>query len=106
MCNRVGTLHGGAAATLIDILSTIALALIARPGYWEYAGVSRNLNVTYLRPAPLGMKVRIVAEVVQAGKTVCSLRARVEDEKTGEWLSIGEHCKTVRSSGNKVEAKL
>lgn len=102
LCNRRGTLHGGAIAQLIDICTTIALAPIARSGFWEFAGVSRTLSVTYLRPAPAGMEVRIVAEVVQAGKRVCSLSARVVDGKMGAWLATGEHCK-VEASRNKRE---
>ncbi|KAF8420700.1 HotDog domain-containing protein [Tirmania nivea] len=95
LCNRIGTLHGGATALVIDIATTLALAPIARPGFWQYAGVSRTLSVTYLRPAPVGKRVRIVAEVVQAGRTVCTLKGRVEDEETGRLLSVAEHGKVM-----------
>jgi len=89
----MGNLHGGATALIIDITTTLALAIIARPGFWQYAGVSRTLSVTYLRPAPMGRRVRVVAEVVQAGRKVCTLKGRVEDEETGRLLSIAEHGK-------------
>lgn len=103
LCNRFGTLHGGATAYLIDICTTLALAPIAAPGFWGSAGVSRTLSATYLRPAPQGMEVRVVAEVVQAGRRTCSLRARVEDGQTGVWLSTGEHCKVENSDIKSVE---
>ncbi|RPB21722.1 Thioesterase/thiol ester dehydrase-isomerase [Terfezia boudieri ATCC MYA-4762] len=93
LCNRMGNLHGGATALIVDVTTTLALAPIARPGFWQYAGVSRTLSVTYLRPAPMGRRVRVVAEVVQAGRTICTLKARVEDEETGRLLSVAEHGK-------------
>lgn len=89
----MGNLHGGATALLIDMTTTLALAPISKPGFWQYAGVSRTLSVTYLRPAPVGRRIRIIAEVVQAGRTVCTLKGRVEDEETGKLLSIAEHGK-------------
>lgn len=61
--NAGGNVHGGAQAAIFDIVTTLALAPIARPGYWMYAGVSRTLNVTYLRPGPVGEKILIEAEV-------------------------------------------
>lgn len=66
--NRLGNCHGGCIATLFDFCTTTALIPVARPGYWAYMGVSRTLNVTYLRPVPLGEVVLIESEVVHAGK--------------------------------------
>ena len=36
-----------------------------------------------------------MAEVVQAGRKVCTLRGRVEDEETGKLLSVAEHGKVM-----------
>lgn len=33
--NYNGVLHGGAAAVVFDMLTTIALGPVARPGFWE-----------------------------------------------------------------------
>ena len=97
-CNRLGTLHGGAAGTLFDLCTTLPLVLVSRPGFWQLLGVSRTLNVTYLRPAVVGTRVRIECEIVQVGKRVCTLRGvmRSAEEWEGEaGLVIGlcEHGK-------------
>jgi acyl-coenzyme A thioesterase 13 len=70
-CNRFGALHGGAAALIFDICTTTALATVARPGFWLDGGVSRNLNVTYLRPVMAGTECLVEGEVVQAGRRLC-----------------------------------
>ena len=42
LCNKGGTLYGGAASTLVDVLSTSAITL-ATTEYWYILGVSRTL---------------------------------------------------------------
>lgn len=69
--NRLQNLHGGCSATIFDICTTTALLPIAKPGFWAFAGVSRTLNVTYLKPVPTGEVVVIESEVVHAGKRLC-----------------------------------
>lgn len=81
--NRLLNLHGGCAATIFDICTTTALAPIAGPGYWAFAGVSRTLNVTYLRPVPMGETVLIESEVVHAGKRLCKFAAERKGERGG-----------------------
>ncbi|KAH8804995.1 putative acyl-coenzyme A thioesterase 13, partial [Xylogone sp. PMI_703] len=91
--NRLGNLHGGCTATIFDFLTTCALAPIAREGFWAYAGVSRTLNVTYLRPVPLGEEVVIECEVVHAGKRLCALKGVMKRKRDGAVLAICEHGK-------------
>jgi acyl-coenzyme A thioesterase 13 len=90
--NRLGNLHGGAAATLFDFCTTLPLALIAAPGFWQLLGVSRTLAVTYLRPAPIGSTVTIEVECVAVGKRLASLRGVMKDEK-GRVVATAEHGK-------------
>ncbi|OGM43199.1 thioesterase family protein [Aspergillus bombycis] len=91
MCNAVGTLHGGCAATLIDTLSTTILLGLSKPGYFSLGGVSRNLRVTYLRPLPSGLEIRIVCEVIHTGKRLALLRAEIQQADTGAVCVVGEH---------------
>jgi len=71
--NLNGVMHGGAAALIFDMCTTSALGPLARPGFWEYipdfsflhcprlilcsflGGVTRTLNISYLRAIPIGM---------------------------------------------------
>lgn len=56
--NRYGTLHGGAIATLIDVVGTAALLTVGQKG-----GVSLAINSNYLSPMPGGGEVLIDAKV-------------------------------------------
>lgn len=90
--NRMGNLHGGAAALIFDVCTTGALAPIAKPGFWQYAGVTRALNVTYLRPAPVNEEVDVVCEVVHAGKRLTTIKGEIRS-KDGKVLCMAEHLK-------------
>ncbi|KAL3470630.1 thioesterase family protein [Aspergillus californicus] len=82
-CNLLGNLHGGCAATLVDVLSTMILLGASKPGLYESGGVSRHLNVTYLRPVPCGSTVRLVSSVVHMGKRLALLRTEIVREDGG-----------------------
>lgn len=69
--NGLGNLHGGCCATLFDWCTTTAIVPVSRPDFWIFKGVSRTLNVTYLRPVPEGEVVLIESEVVHMGKRLC-----------------------------------
>ena len=61
--NYSGNLHGGAHATLHDIVTSFALVPVSRMDFWLDSGVTRTLNCTYLRPAPGNEPLIIEAEV-------------------------------------------
>ncbi|KXH41999.1 thioesterase superfamily protein [Colletotrichum simmondsii] len=93
-CNRAGNLHGGAAATLFDSLTTMPLALVNdKPGYWQFLGVSRTINCSYLRPAPNGEECLVECEIVQIGRTLCQLRGTLTRRSDGVVLATCEHHK-------------
>ncbi|KAI1110995.1 HotDog domain-containing protein [Nemania sp. NC0429] len=95
--NLLGSMHGGCTSSLFDVCTSLVLVFISRPGFWQRAGVSRTLNVTYLRPALVGTTVDIECEVVHAGQKLCSLRgvmrAVTSDGTKGPVLAICEHGK-------------
>ena len=90
-CNRLGNLHGGAASTIFDIATTATLAPIARPGHWQYAGVTRSLNVHYMRPAPCGLEIEIICTVVNAGRRLATISGEIW--AGGKILMTCEHLK-------------
>lgn len=92
-CNRLQNLHGGCCATLFDFCTTLPLALINRPGHWQFMGVSRTLNVTYLRPVPVGSEVTLHCEIVHVGKKLASLKGTMRRKEDGAIMATCEHGK-------------
>ena len=60
-------------------------------------GVSRTLNLSYLRPLPLPAKVRVHSRVIQQGKTLgmatAELRGVDSDGNEGKVFAVCEHHK-------------
>ncbi|KIV95802.1 hypothetical protein PV10_03412 [Exophiala mesophila] len=77
VCNKSGNLHGGAAATILDNLTSTALVTIAREGFLDSGHVSRTITMSYLRPVPLGSKARIECDVQAAGKNTANLLGKI-----------------------------
>lgn len=77
LCNKTGNLHGGAAATIMDLLTSTALATIAKPGFLDGGHVSRTITMTYLRPVPNGSTARIECEVRSAGKKMANIQGKL-----------------------------
>ena len=40
--NINGVMHGGAAGVIFDMCTTVALAPLSKPGYWEYVSPFRS----------------------------------------------------------------
>lgn len=78
MCNKGDNLHGGCATTLLDNLTSTSLVTLAKKGYLDSGSVSRTMNVTMLRPVPVGTKVRIICEAVATGKNLAHCRGQIE----------------------------
>lgn len=58
-----------------DMATTTALCPVAKPGYWEFmGGVTRSLNISYLRAVPIGTTVRLDSKVVSVGKQMAMIR--------------------------------
>lgn len=104
MLNGMGNLHGGASATLIDFLTTTAIAPLASKGKFEYGGVSRTLSVGYLKPTKNGEEVEVVCECVNVGRRLAAIRCVLRRESDGEVLVTGEHHKA--SIDDQFAAKL
>jgi acyl-coenzyme A thioesterase 13 len=91
--NRMGNMHGGAVALVFDMATTMCAAPLARRDFWWFGGVSRNLSVTYMRPARNGMTVEINCEVLQMGERLATIRGEFRDKASGKVLCVCEHNK-------------
>ncbi|KAF2106749.1 HotDog domain-containing protein [Lophiotrema nucula] len=82
--NLNDVMHGGAAGVIFDMATTTALCPVARPNFWEFmGGVTRSLNISYLRAVPIGATVLLKSKVVSVGKQMAMIRGTMEslDEK-------------------------
>ncbi|GJP81248.1 hypothetical protein CLOP_g11411 [Closterium sp. NIES-67] len=89
LVNRYNTLHGGAIATLTDVVTSAALiAAVGPPG-----GVSTDLSVAYLDAAKIGELVDVDASVLRVGKSLAFLQALFHRRSDGVLLAVGRHTK-------------
>lgn len=92
--NRVGTLHGGMTATLVDVISTVAIMNSERGA----PGVSVDMNITYMNAAKLGEDVLITAQVLKQGKTLAFATVDLTSKATGKIIAQGRHTKHLGNS--------
>ncbi|ODH48324.1 hypothetical protein GX48_05525 [Paracoccidioides brasiliensis] len=92
--NLNGVMHGGAYGVIFDMCTAISMNPIAREGYWEFlAGVTRSLNISYLKAVPIGTTIRIRANVVQHGRTMALISAVMESPDGKVVYATAEHHK-------------
>ncbi|KAI8945724.1 Thioesterase/thiol ester dehydrase-isomerase [Xylaria longipes] len=89
--NRLGILHGGTIASMVDLGGSLA---VASTGLYA-TGVSTDLNVTYLSSGgPAGNKITATATCDKIGKTLAYTSVTFRDHK-GELAARGSHTKYV-----------
>lgn len=88
--NMGGTLHGGAIATIVDDVGTIAIITGDRNGR---PGVTTDLNVSYLAPAPAGAAVLAEATVLKIGRTLAFVAVDLRREEDGVLVAQGRMTK-------------
>lgn len=84
--NYLGTLHGGAIATLVDDIGTIAVFTADR---YRRVGVTTDLHVSYLGAARADESVLIEAEVLQCGLNMAFVEVTLRREPRGELIARG-----------------
>lgn len=92
--NRGGTLHGGLTATLVDVISTVAIMNSERGA----PGVSVDMNITYMNAAKIGEDVLITAQVLKQGRTLAFATVDLTSKVTGKLIAQGRHTKHLGSS--------
>lgn len=92
--NRGGTLHGGLTATLVDVVSTLAIMYSERGA----PGVSVDMNITYMNAAKMGEDVLITAQVLKQGRSLAFATVDLTNKVTGKIIAQGRHTKHLGSS--------
>jgi acyl-coenzyme A thioesterase 13 len=90
VANINNTLHGGAIATLVDLVGTLAIITWDRQGR---SGVTTDLNVSYFAPGRVGENVLARATVLKGGKTLAFVSVDVVREADGTLCSQGRMTK-------------
>ncbi|XP_075682677.1 acyl-coenzyme A thioesterase 13 isoform X2 [Rhinoderma darwinii] len=91
--NHGGTMHGGFTATLVDMVSTVALMHTERGA----PGVSVDMNITYMNAAKIGESVLITAQVLKQGRTLAFATVDLVNKETGKLIAQGRHTKHLGS---------
>ncbi|XP_047474291.1 acyl-coenzyme A thioesterase 13-like [Penaeus chinensis] len=89
--NSGGTLHGGLTATLVDIVSTMALMTTEK----AVPGVSVNINVSYMKAATSGQEIVINAETLRVGRNLAFLSVDITNKESGALIATGSHTKYI-----------
>jgi len=92
VANLAGTLHGGAAATLIDVVGTLAIMITDRH---HRPGVTTDLSGSWYAPAQIGEKVLIEATVPKIGKTLAFTTVDIRRESDGTHVVHGTMTKAL-----------
>lgn len=92
--NFFGKLHGGAIATLVDDIGTIAIVTVDR---YRRAGVTTDLHVSYLAAAEAGDTVLIDAKVLRCGLNLAFVEVQFRREPRGEMIACGRMTKLLGS---------
>jgi len=88
--NVNGKLHGGASATLVDVAGTLAIMTADREGR---AGVSTDLNVSYLAPGEGAVVVD--ARVLKSGRSLAFVAVDIRREADGVLVAQGRMTKAM-----------
>ncbi|KIJ57230.1 hypothetical protein M422DRAFT_149684, partial [Sphaerobolus stellatus SS14] len=90
MLNSLGSVHGGCIAFLLDICTSLPLAVM------EYelngntgSGVSQNINTCYHAPALPGSVLRFISTSVSCGSRVMSSRCEIWDKTHHRLVASG-----------------
>ena len=91
--NGYGTLHGGYVATLVDVVGTLALVSKDK----DKAGVSLDLNVSYMNAATIGERIVCTGRLLRVGRSFGFTEVELVREKDGKIIAKGRHTKAFQS---------
>ncbi|KAK9292729.1 hypothetical protein L1049_020708 [Liquidambar formosana] len=89
LLNSGNFLHGGATATLVDLVGSAVIYSVGAP----MTGVSVEINVSYLDAAYADEEIEIEAKALRVGKAVGVVTVELRKKKTGKIIAQGRHTK-------------
>ncbi|KIJ41071.1 hypothetical protein M422DRAFT_31950 [Sphaerobolus stellatus SS14] len=93
MVNGGGKLHGGCSAFLIDLCTSLPIAVLA-----GVPAVSQSINMIYHAPATVGSRLRIVTKSVAIGSRIYTSRGEIWDITNDRLVASGTHIKMAPSA--------
>ncbi|WVZ19709.1 hypothetical protein V8G54_007031 [Vigna mungo] len=96
LLNAGNTLHGGAAAALVDVVGSAVIPTVGYSG--PNTGVSVEINVSYLDAAYVDEEIEIEARALRVGKVVAVISVEFKKKKTGKIFAQGRHTKFLPAS--------
>ncbi|HEY2166202.1 MAG TPA: PaaI family thioesterase [Jatrophihabitantaceae bacterium] len=92
LVNSAKTMHGGVAATLVDVVGT--LAIITADQHNRF-GVSTDLNLSWFAPVPLGDRALVEATVLKCGRSLAFVSVDITRESDGVLAVQGRMTKSL-----------
>ena len=89
--NSYATLHGGAVSTLVDVLGTLALIGVDH----TRAGVSLEMNVSFLAAAKAGDELVATGRVLKAGRSIGFTEVEIRRKSDDRLIATGRHTKAL-----------
>ncbi|XP_077248779.1 thioesterase superfamily protein [Tasmannia lanceolata] len=89
LLNTGNFMHGGATASLVDLIGSAAIFTVGS----QTSGVSIEISVSYLDAAFLDEEIEIEAKVLRVGKAVGVVSVELRKKKTGKIIAQGRHTK-------------
>ncbi|XP_059453247.1 uncharacterized protein LOC132183821 [Corylus avellana] len=89
LVNTGNFLHGGATATLVDLVGSAVIFTVGTP----VTGVSVEINVSYLDAAYVDEEIEVEARALRVGKAVGVVSVELRKKKTGKIIAQGRHTK-------------
>ncbi|EXB64078.1 hypothetical protein L484_013088 [Morus notabilis] len=90
LLNEGNFLHGGATATLVDLVGSAVIYTVGAP---VTTGVSVEINVSYLDAAYAGEEIEVEAKALRVGKAIGVVSVELRKKKTGKIVAQGRHTK-------------
>ncbi|TCD70429.1 hypothetical protein EIP91_003510 [Steccherinum ochraceum] len=106
MTNYGGMMHGGCTSYIVDICTSVALALLQFHLGKVPLNVSQALNVMFHTPAPTGAKLKIISRTIVSGSRIQSTQCEIYDSTNSRLVATGTHTKMETSIKPPPQSKL